>query len=103
MIKIEREAKKRILVDIVTTEDPESANVFFAFPARGERPSTFVAGTWNGTATTSEGVYIREAITPRIGDVSLDLAAGHYRFYGKVTLGLDEDVWEIDPEGLEVV
>lgn len=102
MIKVQRESKSRLVVEVVTTTDPEAATVFFAFPIRGERPDNFIAGNWNGDGVSQNGFWVREAITPRIGEGSLDLGPGHYRLFGKVVLGNDEDVWEIDEEGLEV-
>jgi hypothetical protein len=104
MIKINREAKSRLSVPVETATDPALATVSFAFPLRGLRPSTFVAGTWFAEATfdSENGVWRREALTPRIGQ-DVILAANHYRFYGKLINGQDEDVWEIDEEGLEIL
>jgi len=103
MITVQREAKSRLSVPINSAADHTDATIFFAFPIRGERPDTFVAGTWmEAEAVQSFGSWLRVAATPRIGDIGLDLEPGHYRFYGKLLLNGDEDVWEIDPEGLEV-
>lgn len=102
MIKVNREAKSRLSVMVESASDPSGATVAFAFPLRGQRPSTWVAGSWFGAATQdSDGVWRREAITPRIGDQVI-LAAARYRFYGQLTNGSDIDVWEIDDEGLEI-
>lgn len=103
MIKIQREAKSRLSVDVVTADDSAAATVAFCFVLRGERPVTFSAGSWAGAAVQQrDGSWLREAITPRVGDVSLDLAQGHYRLYGKLVNGADEDIWLVDEEGLEV-
>jgi len=105
MIRVQREAKSRLSVDVVSRVDISSATIAFAFPLRGSRPTTFVAGTWLAEAVLRDGQWIREAITPRIGDAGaggIDINEGHYRFYGQLTNGQDVDVWEIDEEGLEV-
>jgi hypothetical protein len=105
VIKVHREAKSRISTDVVSAVDISALGnsaITFAFPARGSRPSTFFAGAWGpNPAVQRNGVWIREAITPRIGD-DPDLAPGHYRAFGKLVNGADEDVWELDDEGLEV-
>jgi hypothetical protein len=101
-MRINREAKSRLSVEVNTATDPAAATVAFAFPLRGQRPSTWVGGTWFGDAELRDGIYYREALTPRIGDAVV-LAAGNYRFYGRLTNGADVDVWEVDEEGLEVI
>jgi hypothetical protein len=102
MITIQREAKSRLSVDVVSAVDPSAATVQFAFPLRGARPVTWVAGTWFAAAVQTSSGWVREAITPRIGDPTLDLDPGHYRIFGRLLLGADEDVWEVDEQGLEV-
>lgn len=102
MITIQRESKSRLQVPIISAADPSAATISFAFPSRGERPVTWVAGTWQSAAVAQADRWARIAVTPRVGDITLDLDTGHYRIFGKLVLNGDEDVWEIDPEGLEV-
>lgn len=102
MTTVQREAKSRLSVPIESVSDLTTATIAFAFPIRGERPATWVAGAWLEDAVQVGGKWIRTAATPRIGDTGLDLDPGHYRFYGQLILNGDEDVWEVNPEGLEV-
>lgn len=102
MIRIQREAKSRLSVDVTSSSDLTSGSIYFAFPLRGQRPSTWVAGSWANDAVQTASGWRREAITPRIGEATIDLAPGHYRLFARLVLGSDEDVWEVDVEGLEV-
>lgn len=102
MIIVHRETKSRLSVEVESRADPESATVAFAFAERGQRPASWVNGSWFGEGELGgDGIWRREALTPRIG-VDVSLTPGHYRLFGKLTNGLDEDVWEVDNEGLEV-
>ena len=84
-VSVPRESIEKFQSVITADSDPTGLTVSFAFAASGSRPVTFTAGTWTGSYTNGKAT----AVTPTIGftasGASVELAAGTYIAYVKVS------------------
>jgi hypothetical protein len=63
--------------------DPTAATVEFAFPADGTAPSSWETGEWETDSRTNPATYYARIL---VGAGDLDLAAGDYDVWVRVTL-----------------
>lgn len=75
-VSVPRESVEKLACTISTDTDPTALAVRFAFTQGTARPSTWTAGTWQGTATLAGGRYTATALTPIIGTGGIVLAVG---------------------------
>lgn len=99
VVKLQREAKERLEMPVEFADDPASATVEFGFTdtdSSDARPGTggaagWISGTWdpNGDTGTGVGPFGRVAVTPLIGDGTLDLDVGKWNAWSRVVLGTE--------------
>lgn len=84
-LNIPRETVEKLETVITADTDPTGLVVSFAFVQGDDRPSTFTAGTWDGAYASGRAT----AVTPTIGTTGsgagVELAAGLWYAYVKVT------------------
>ena len=84
-LNIPRESVEKLETVITADADPTSDVVAFAFVQGATRPTTFTAGTWKGAYASGQAT----AVTPTIGTTGsgagIELAAGEWKAYVKVT------------------
>lgn len=84
-VTVPRATIEKFQTTITAPEDPTGNTVSFAFVASGTAPSSFTAGTWDGTYSDGRAT----AVTPTVGFTSsgatVELAAGTWVAYVKVT------------------
>jgi hypothetical protein len=70
MITLESTTAERLKATIETSEDPTGTAPEFALTTTTTEPSTWVAGSWNGTGTwnTDNTILTIDAYTPIMGD-----------------------------------
>lgn len=96
-VVIERESQEKIECTVTADLDPTTLPIEFAFTATTERPSSWIAGSWESTpgslaGTTWSGV----ARTPVVGTGGLDLAVGTYQVWARLTAGAEVPVVKVD-------
>ncbi len=91
VVLIPRESIESVASTITADTDPTALLVRFAFTTGVDRPSTWTAGSWQGAATLlSSGRYRATALSPLIGQGTLDLAPGTYAVWVQLD-GATED------------
>jgi hypothetical protein len=66
-IELQTEGKERFASVVKADLDPTDQPPEFAFTTGTDRPSTWVAGSWAGTATQSGTTWTARAVTPLLG------------------------------------
>lgn len=90
VIKLERESTERLVAELTLTKDPALWGVEWSFPARGERPAVWEAGTWADPAIVDGDRWIRKAVSPQMGT----LPPGWYNVFVRLTGDGDAPVLE---------
>ena len=93
LIKIRSVSVEAVQAAVVSTEDPTSNTVEFAFPAEDAEPSTWTAGSWDGSAASIEGTRyytVAEIIIGTGGDIAL--TDGKYDVYVRIDAGSETPV-----------
>ena len=84
-VSIPRESVEKLKTVITADVDPTGDTVAFAFVQGSTRPSSFTAGTWDGSYASGQAT----AVTPTIGTTGsgagIELAAGEWKAFVKVT------------------
>lgn len=89
-VAIPRESIEKLACTITADVDPTTLVVRFAFTTGTARPTTWTAGSWQGTATLLNGRYTATALSPIVGSGLLDLAPGNYTVWVQLD-GASED------------
>lgn len=94
---IQREAIESLLVTVVTDADPDSNAVEFCAVAAGDRPTGWVAASWQPPTVQRRDLRWEARIkTPTLGatGAGIELDAGHYDTYARINEGAEEIVLE---------
>lgn len=90
IVSIPRESVESVATTVTADVDPTTVTVRFAFTSGSDRPSTWTAGTWQGSAGQVGSRYRATALSPLIGTGALDLTPGTYSVWVQLD-GASED------------
>ncbi len=77
-LHIPRESVENLSVTVRSDEDPTAFPVEFAFTQNEDRPTSWLAGTWDDGESFSGGKWTAVARTPLVGTSPADLTPGNW-------------------------